>query len=251
MTKDVLMGNNPWTKYCQAMDKDEKERIGAPTNPDVIVWRYLSFTKFISMLETNSLFFCRSNLLEDKFEGSLSKVNIGESGEFTTEGGVWTFAEVRSFYERQRQNTFVNCWCINDYESEAMWRLFGKTEAVAIQSTYRRVRECLSSTIYIGTVRYVDYESEPIPYGWVFEPYLRKRKSFEHEHELRALYQRHHLDKQLAGEYEHVNLIELISSVCVAPGSQDWFYELVIKMLKKYGLDIPCMRTKLDEKPFI
>ncbi len=40
------------------------------------IWRYLSFTKFVSLLATKSLFFSRADKLNDKFEGSFSDFNV-------------------------------------------------------------------------------------------------------------------------------------------------------------------------------
>jgi hypothetical protein len=37
------------------------------------IWRYMDFTKFISVLDTQTLFFSRIDLLGDKFEGSVPK----------------------------------------------------------------------------------------------------------------------------------------------------------------------------------
>jgi hypothetical protein len=46
-----------------------------PQDPNVPIWRYMDFTKFVSMLENSALYFCRSDLLGDPFEGSFSKAN--------------------------------------------------------------------------------------------------------------------------------------------------------------------------------
>lgn len=42
---------------------------------DAILWRYMDFVKFISLLETNTLFFARADKLGDPFEGSFPKKN--------------------------------------------------------------------------------------------------------------------------------------------------------------------------------
>jgi hypothetical protein len=44
------------------------------------VWRYMSLTKFVSMLDTKSLYFSRTDKLSDPFEGSYpSKISISET----------------------------------------------------------------------------------------------------------------------------------------------------------------------------
>ena len=42
-----------------------------------------------------------------------------------------------------RKRVFINCWHANDYESEAMWRLYAQlfNNAVAIQTTYESLYE--------------------------------------------------------------------------------------------------------------
>jgi len=44
-----------------------------PGNPNIKIWRYMDFTQFVSMLEAGGLLFRRADLLEDKFEGTMSR----------------------------------------------------------------------------------------------------------------------------------------------------------------------------------
>jgi hypothetical protein len=44
----------------------------SPPPDDAVLWRYMDFTKFVSLLETSALFFCRPDQLGDPFEGSIS-----------------------------------------------------------------------------------------------------------------------------------------------------------------------------------
>jgi hypothetical protein len=44
-----------------------------PTNPQIKIWRYMDFTQFVSMLDEKRLLFTRADLLEDKFEGTMSR----------------------------------------------------------------------------------------------------------------------------------------------------------------------------------
>ena len=47
-----------------------------PKNENIKIWRYMDFTKFVSLISSKSVFFCRSDLFEDPFEGSYSKANL-------------------------------------------------------------------------------------------------------------------------------------------------------------------------------
>jgi hypothetical protein len=39
-----------------------------PDDPGAQIWRYMDFTKFVSMLDNGGVFFCRADKLGDKFE---------------------------------------------------------------------------------------------------------------------------------------------------------------------------------------
>lgn len=66
---------------------------------------------------------------------------------------------------------------MNEYDSAAMWDLYAtnRAEAIAMQSTYTRLRDCLPSKIdvgledpspvFMGEVQYIDYETEWFPEG--------------------------------------------------------------------------------------
>ena len=40
------------------------------------IWRYMDFTKFVNLLDTESLFFCRADRFYDKWEGIFPKKMI-------------------------------------------------------------------------------------------------------------------------------------------------------------------------------
>ena len=44
-----------------------------PDNENVTIWRYMDFPKFVSMIDRKGLFLTRVDILQDKFEGSLSE----------------------------------------------------------------------------------------------------------------------------------------------------------------------------------
>lgn len=47
-----------------------------PENENAKIWRYIDFTKFVSLLDKSALFFTRADRLGDPFEGSYSRANI-------------------------------------------------------------------------------------------------------------------------------------------------------------------------------
>ena len=152
---------------------------------------------------------------------------------------------------------------MNDYESAAMWKLYLKTdEGVAIQSTFKRLTESFfdyaEHDVHIGTVKYIDYEAEWLPEGYSFYPFLHKRKSFEHERELRAIIQKYptkgnEIDYTQEifdiGAYINVDLYTLIEKIFVSPTAPKWFNDVVKSIINKYDLDKEVIQSSLAEGP--
>src|SRR5438477_1036664 len=97
-----------------------------PGRTDRSVWHYMTLAKFIALLDTRALFFCRLDCLSDQYEGALPRWR-GEPRP------VPRATELQSL----RSRCYVNCWNMSDDESEALWRLYGGQDAsVALRSTY-------------------------------------------------------------------------------------------------------------------
>jgi hypothetical protein len=161
-----------------------------PDNPNIKIWRYMDFTKFVSLLDLAALYFCRSDLLGDAFEGAMPRNN------FRTHSLVYEnlpvsperMKERADRRERLRKQIYTNCWHMNETESDAMWKLYARSnEAIAVQSTYLLLHSCLPAHTYVGSVRYIDYENDVLPEDDLLRTFMHKRKSFEHERELRAI----------------------------------------------------------------
>jgi len=184
----------------------------APDDLNAKIWRYMDLAKFLSMLDRRALYFVRLDKLSefDPFEGYYTNLNIlfeklkfeDMSDEWKESSGIndpkifESIADMstksRDLVKYHREVTFVNSWHIKEHESAAMWRLYlNNDEGIAIQSTYQKFVEALADyedfEVYIGKIKYIDYEKEAIPMGNTLSPFLYKRKSFEHEDELRSL----------------------------------------------------------------
>lgn len=234
----------------------------APADKNIKIWRYLDFTKYVSLLSSQSLFFSRSDLFDDPYEGATSHANIRLRPDVYKDSPIpkEIFDHLSEFAEWSRQWTYINCWHMNEYESAAMWKLYAKTnESVAIQSTYEKLTNSLpSEDISVGIVKYIDYENEWLPEGNAFWPFVHKRKSFEHEKELRCLVQelpfddkgiKRDLSNQKFGCEMSINLNKLIEAVYVAPDAPNWFLELVKNVTKKYGFSFEVYQSLLAKSP--
>ena len=241
-----------------------------PADPDTTIRRYLSFTKFVSLLHSGSLHFARSDRFDDPFEGTVpdgakeaihaSLATIADNAEVLTE-------EFFRLADTSRLFTFINCWHANPAESDAMWKLYSfANEGVAIQSTVGRLRSALEAaphSILIGSVRYADFEGlDPHVFLNGLTPFIFKRSSFEHEREIRALIwmdapgvdqpDSNGFSLEIPTEIARsvsVNLANLVQRVVVSPTAPPWFGELVQASCHRYGLLSPVSRSTLYERP--
>lgn len=218
-----------------------------PADLNEKLWRYMDFTKFISLLEESALFFSCVSKLNDPFEGSLSKLNkqlrplIYKNKDPDT---------VSSLVINLRNEVAVNCWHASDYESAAMWELYSKSEeSVCIQSSYQKLSSVIGNNAEIGTVQYVDYTNEYIPEHDPYLVFLHKRKSFEHESEVRAIIKKLSNKNKGHGKMISVNLDSLIEKIFVSPNSPEWFLDLVTKTVSRYKLNKPVIQSSLADDP--
>ena len=166
-------------------------------------------------------------------------------------------------YEKIPKFTFLNCWHLNNFESAAMWNLYLKSnEGISIQSNFKRLTECFhkypDNKVFVGIVKYIDYDKDWLPEGNILYPFIHKRKSFEYEKEIRALIldlntkdEKLDLDscKFSHGFYVPVDLEILIEKIYISPASPDWFYTLVKSITNKYEIDKDVIKSNLSDDP--
>ena len=236
---------------------------------DAVLWRYMDFTKYVSLLEKQALFFSAADELGDPFEGSLSKitevVRLAQFKEHFPEDDDHSIKQMHRnlahWLKKHRAFTLISCWHENTHESEAMWRLYAREkDGIAIKTDFDLFKNSFtcSESIYIGKVSYIDYMRDWIPDGNTFYPFLHKRKSFMHEQEVRAIsdrgspqdevYQKLR-DKDLTGVYYEVDLSLLIKKVIVAPFAPDYFLELVKSVTKRYNFNFPIVKSTQADDP--
>jgi hypothetical protein len=213
-----------------------------PVSADTIVWRYLSFKRFVEILQTHALWFPRPVRFEDQWEGRFPPSYMKRTRQFADARNI-PFEEFcldfRKRLQRHRYAHFVSCWQANDHESDAMWRLYAPAgTGIAIQSTVGDVNHCLRPH-NSGWVIYYD-PSDDVRSATTFGPHdiLFKRSTFYWEREYRFwLDDDELLDKIEAGhEIRQEDLSpgrlvrisdmrRLIKKIVVAPGASDEFIE--------------------------
>lgn len=223
----------------------EHEDIKKP-GQNVKIWRYMDFTKFASLLDRSSLFFCRADKLGDQFEMTVPQENYAEEKklyDYTifAKNPDWPYEKFAELMRTMRYEALINSWHMNDYESAAMWSSYLKThEGIAIQSTYSKLMDSLSNCedkVMIGEVGYIDYKKHKLKSGGIVSLATHKLLSYEHEKELRALIIGQSTEdyKPLFenGKYVDIDLTSLIEKIYVAPNAPQWFFELVTSIALK------------------
>ena len=195
--------------------------------PETIIWRYMDFTKFVSLFMEQSLYFCRVDQLGDPFEGNISRIEYESVMRY--EGPEWDAIrdKLRRIYREIRETYFVNCWHANENESAAMWSLYsGQYNGVAIRTDFQSLKDSIGIDQFVSfdKVGYRDYKVLPFEHEMKL-PHLSKQIEFQHENEIRAYMGG--VDPDQMGISVPVDLCALVKDVVVAPYAEQWFVELV------------------------
>ena len=235
-----------------------------PSNINVRVWRYTSFVKYVSFLQTSSLYLSQVKILakNDPYEGTTTK------NEFTKiELGDKIAIHSQKFRKVGLSTNYVSCWHMNEHESQAMWRLYSShlSEAVCIQTTYKKLSDALpdipgidSEHYFIGKVKYIDHHVDDMPPDNNFYPIMHKLNSFEHEREIRVVYWKRDpgtsnqetLDNYPAGIEVPIDIENTIEKIIISPTAPTWFSTTVEQVTRKYGITIPLHKSALANLPY-
>ena len=239
----------------------ESQRSGL--DPDTWVWRYMDLWKFVTLIDTQSLYFCSAARMPDTWEGGLSEQTLAERpikaqavAEHLQSTGLpgWTSEDVVRVLEygnkTARDHIMMNCWHIGNVESAAMWDLYCRdADGVALRSTVGCLESCLpelegDSAITVRPVTYRDYGKVAISESNIFHPFTSKRESYSHERELRAMF---FTRESPDGVNVSLDLLGLIAAVYVPPQAPDWHLRVVETLTDRYGLPVDVNKSALDD----
>lgn len=245
--------------------------------------KYMDLTKFISLLNRKSLFFCRLDKLEDKFEGITASRNydyriathkalrkqmsnmpnyakVERTDPNNMESIVQSVNEEYEFENKFKSLSCINCWNYFTQESAALWKIysdFGK--GLMIKTHLEKIELSLTNSteeMRVSEITYIDYKKEIMPDFNSFYPLIHKDISYSYEEEVRLVhvvpipesgweYDWRKAEVQ-EGLYIKTDLNILIEEVIVAPHAPKWYFELIEDLCLKYNLDKPIKKSRLS-----
>jgi hypothetical protein len=212
------------------------------------VWRYMSFARFVWLLQKRQLWLSRADLLGDPWEIVL----VGEQLKFVISRhpprALFSEQPHESAEDRSariiklwRRSTFVNCWSTSEHESHALWRIYCRSaEGIALQTTLAKLSD---SAVGLPVLR-VTYEG---PGSTRRTPTIndlvtKKRPMFAYEREVRIVHSEiDNIDNQVIPDEGILGLPVAwdperhIECIRVHPEADFSFFETVTGVIEKYA----------------
>ncbi len=252
---------------------------------DLTVWRYMPFSKFVSLLVYQAIWFSKLSILQDQFEGmmpaatkEMMQAHDHELKKDFAPEHHWQFDEMASRNEQDSRDLLVvNCWFLGESESEEMWdRDGGNNEAVAIKSTVKQLIENIGvyhdKYTHIGKVSYVDYQTHKMTIYQASQgcerAFLKDVKQFQDENEIRIVTMNFktkycvspegtpYKESDIQGKYMNnsnndglnvsIRFQPLISEIRVSPKADDWFLSLVNRIIELNKYEISVKHSEIS-----
>lgn len=228
------------------------------------LWRYLSFAKFASLLQSRCLHFTLVDKFDDHFEGVWPKSDLRLLNSLKG-------FNIPAFTEQMKRSVVAaSCWVESSHESAAMWRLYAPAqEGIAITTTFKKLNAVVVEAAKeaevvgmagAGRVQYFDHLNEgliaqlqtgdPLPNTLV--PFMIKNLSYEHEHETRALLlaQPDKFEIRENGCDLPITPSDFIDRIFTSPLSEEWFHAAVLDLAERQGLGGKVERSALSPDRF-
>ncbi len=221
--------------------------------------RYMNFGAFASFLQTRRLHFKRlDQYMDDWAEGE------------------YPAPQTRSFKGRTpwdgsaRRSTLVNCWCLDLHESNAMWKIYGDKQAVAVCTTFSKLRQALmllpQPQPHLGIVTYINHRQDSVQLDLddPIAPAMHKRIEFAFEREVRAVKLWHEellharvampddarpseisatVEADTVWSTPPMNLLTFVDEFRTSPFAEGWFHQTVEDFVKATCPQIPVLKS--------
>lgn len=201
------------------------------------VTRYCSFGKFVSFLDSG-LFLANAQSFEDPWEGHVFHSLTAQPKNIES---------LAAFVSDRKQFMYVTCWHAAEHESYAMWRIYGRDDAVAIHTNGEKLKSLMatiselhgSKPLLLTPIEYVMPSKGRLP---KYEPNATYSVSFEDKSNPEHKLWRNAMQQLLGlkpSPYEYEKEVRLIALDADAPR----FLEFSEGYVPKAGISVP---IKLD-----
>lgn len=223
---------------------------------DKPVWRYLTANKFIDLLESSEIFLCKLDKFIDEYEGKLNQCSLDNMSYLFRDfpNSVQMQNHLSLILKNLRNNTFTNCWHINQTENLEMWKTYcGSTDGVVIKTN---INNLVSSILFhdfgpmhFRPVQYGQRDISNIDLSFPLELINFKDEiyRFENEYRISLIYTKGSKSIEEVKEFEElmiippekglklkVDLDTLIQDVIISPFASDDFKEKIEELCKMY-----------------
>ncbi|MCK4347759.1 MAG: hypothetical protein KAW47_04000, partial [Thermoplasmatales archaeon] len=215
-----------------------------------VLRRYLDLPKFIDFLRTGELYLEPASNFPDLLEGTLPETirkGMSELPDF-----IGTYDDLVIHEQKNKKRTYLNCWSLGAKDNMALWMIYGSTtKSVSITTTVNRLKFAAPSwgkfgRVNVKKVTYINF-SESLPNGvYSINESLFRLKHVAHlfEKEVRIIITRP------SGETPDsirlpVNIDHFLTKIIVAPEAGEWFFNLVVDLVRKYHISVPVHRSEL------
>lgn len=217
------------------------------------IYRFLSFDSLVEMLVKEQLALVNTSRWDDPFENYFFNCHIYDRG-------------VAMDYKEIATRMYGQCWTLTP-ESDALWRIYSSDKrGIRIRTTLANLFGVVNATssdtpaesydsIWMGKVEYRSEDDireymtskKHMPHidsEFMIRSMLLKREAFEHEKEVRVIYNSDHAFK---GEVKSYDIVpnNFIDEVTFDPRIDRRMQEIYSKALVKLGLTAQINKSKL------
>jgi len=229
-------------------------------NDSEIIFRYMSFKKFMDLITTRSLYLARGDMFEDTYEG-IETLLSRKIRELVHDNS--SFEKNTRLYERNRRCVAISCWYVGDVESYVMRANYAAgSDGIAIRTSVRNLKAAIAfygNEVCVRKIEYVEnHDKKLTKFGCPFYPFsIKKRRKFKQENELRVIWGEGNACKtgsllykapEIQDKYVRINVDPsvLIEHVIVSSSSSDSFYDEVQKKLHNLKIETKVIRSELN-----
>jgi hypothetical protein len=108
-------------------------------NDEAVIWRYFRFKRFADLIQSSELYFCRSDVFDDKHEGLPTDEYIER---ICRNEPQQKFNHLKGVLEQAKESHFASCWYNFDAECAKMWVKYGR-DGVAVVSRFGKLKAVL------------------------------------------------------------------------------------------------------------